>query len=49
MVEAPDAVTVTVPLLPVGVADELPLFDRLCEDETLVLGLALTVRLPRAD
>lgn len=45
MVKAPD----TVPLLPVGVTDELPLLDRLCEDETLVLGLPLTVRLPRAD
>ena len=45
IVKAPD----TVPLLPVGVTDELPLLDRLCEDETLVLGLALTVRLPRAD
>ena len=54
-VEAPDTVTVTggvevtVPLLPVGVTDELPLLDTVCEDETLVLGLALTVRLPRAD
>ena len=45
MVKAPD----TVALLPVGVTDELPLLDRLCEDETLVLGLPLTVRLPRAD
>jgi hypothetical protein len=45
MVKAPD----NVPLLPVGVTDELPLLDRLCEDETLVLGLPLTVRLPRAD
>ncbi len=45
MVKAPD----NVPLLPVGLTDELPLLDRLCEDETLVLGLPLTVRLPRAD
>jgi hypothetical protein len=45
IVKAPE----TVPLLPVGVTDELPLFDRLCEDETLVLGLPLTVRLSIAD
>ena len=45
IVKAPD----TVPLLPVGLTDELPLLDRVCEDETLVLGLPLTVRLPRAD
>jgi hypothetical protein len=54
-VEAPDTVPVTrgvevtVPLLPVGVTDELRLSDTVCEDETLVLTLPLTVRLPRAD
>lgn len=54
-VEAPDTVTVTagvevtVPLLPVGVTDELALLDTRCEDEILVLALPLTVRLPRAD
>ena len=54
-VEGPDTVPVTagveltVLLLPVGVTDELQLSDTLCEGETLVLGLPLTVRLPRAD
>jgi hypothetical protein len=48
-VEAPDTLTVTVPLLPVGVTDELALSDTVCEDETLVLALPVTVRLSRAD
>ena len=54
-VEGPDTLTViagvalTVPLLPVGVTDELALSDTVCEDEILVLALPVTVRLPRAD
>lgn len=48
-VEGPDTVTVTVPLVPVGVTDELALSDTRCEDETLVLALPVTVRLSRAD
>ena len=48
-VEAPDTVPVTVPLVPVGVTDELALSDTRCEDETLVLALPLAVRLSRAD
>ena len=54
-VEGPDTVTVTagvevtVPLLPVGVTDELVLSDTVCEDEILVLALPVTVRVPRAD
>lgn len=54
-VEGPDTLTVIadvaliVPLLPVGVTDELALSDTVCEDETLVLELPVTVRLLRAD
>lgn len=54
-VEGPDTVPVTagveltVPLLPVGVTDELALSDKLCEDEILVLALPLTVGVLRAD